>query len=105
MVSLEDIHRQCVTLYQNLEKLSAAEKKQKPSAHFGERYNTLLSQAKNALNDQEPSHWPPEIETTPVNHIGPKICQATYVEIKIYAKQVADRLSPHIEPIGGFSMG
>lgn len=105
MLSIEEIQQQAVVLYKSLEKLSAAERKQHPSAHFGERYNQLLSQAKTVLNDQVAENWPPQLQVAPPNHIGPKITYATYVEIEIYSKQISSRLSQNIDPGYGFVVG
>lgn len=99
-MDIEEIHQQAEAMYTSLQKLIAAERKQKPSAHFGERFNQILEQAKAAINDHASENWPPALEVTKPGHMGPEITYATYVEIEVYAKQVAARLSKHIEPAG-----
>lgn len=100
MYSIEHVHSQCQILYEELSSLSIAEQKQRPSAHFGERYNELLSQAMQTLGDGNPSHWPPRISVDPPSKVGgPKVAYATYVELRVYARQIADRLGQEIEPL------
>lgn len=98
MLDLEIVQRQCLSLHESLAKMTAAEKKQRPSAHFGERFNQLLAQAKELLADPDASHWPPVIETSPAGAVGPKVSYATYVELRSYLREISDRLAQHIEP-------
>lgn len=97
-MDIEEVHQQAEAMYASLQKLTAAERKQKPSAHFGERFNQILEQAKIAIDDHASENWPSVLEVTKPEQIGPKITYANYVEIEVYAKQVAARLSQHIEP-------
>ena len=98
MLSTEEIRQQAVIMYKSLEKLPKTEREKNPSSHFGDRYNQLLLQAQQAISDPTPENWPPKLPVSAPTHIGPKVTSANYVEIEIYAKQIASRLAEHIEP-------
>lgn len=79
-----------------IERMSAKERQEKPYKQFGERFNEVLSLAKETLPTIDPRLWPKQLEFSSPQ-FGPSHAVATYGEIETYARQIQSIVVQHAD--------
>jgi hypothetical protein len=99
-VKVEEVEGLIGAFIAAIEHMSAKERAERPWGHFGERYNQVLSLAKEAVPSVDARLWPPALEI-PEAAMGPPHPIATYGEIDTYARQIQSIIVQHGElPLG-----
>jgi len=82
----KQVRQKAKSFVESLERLTAKQREQAPSAHYAKDFNRLLELAKEAAPSVDPRVWPQPLEI--VEHDMGEQVLARYAEIETYARQI-----------------
>lgn len=91
-IDARQVIQKAQALVEALARMPPKQKEQAPAYGFGQEFNRLLDQAKEADPSIDARLWPTPLGSGESEEMAPKTTNARYVEIEAYARQIAGLL-------------
>lgn len=95
-LSQHEVRGQVTSFIEAIAKLSAKEREIPPTVTYAERFNSMLSMAKEVESGRDARLWPEPLVISDGAY-GDRFCRTKYVEIDTYARQILSLI--HDQPL------